>query len=136
MLLQVNDSDYDIHTTVKETCGNEYTLINRIVKNNFGSSKYKLLELSPIKFNLDIKNYTDSVYLNFDLRDKGIVFFFRFKNTEYVELCPYYKLSLQSNDDSFVIQTDQNIYKFKILNKKKHKSFLLKLYEFKSKKNK
>tara|TARA_B100000925_G_scaffold287976_1_gene268167 strand:+ start:1515 stop:1925 length:411 start_codon:yes stop_codon:yes gene_type:complete len=136
MLLQVNDSDYDIYTTIKENCGNEYTLINRIAKNNFGSSKYKLLELSPVKFNLDIKNYTDSVYLNFDLRDKGIVFFFRFRNTEYVEFCPYYKLSLQSNDDSFVIQTDQNIYKFKILNKKKHKNFLLKLYEFKSKKNK
>ena len=136
MLLHVNDSDYDIYTTIKETCGNEYTLINRIVKNNFGSSKYKLLEISPIKFNLDIKNYTDSVYLNFDLRDKGIVFFFRFRNTEYVEFCPYYKLSLQSNDDSFVIQTDRNIYKFEILNKKTHKTFLLKLYEFKSKKNK
>ena len=62
-----------------------------------------------------------------------VVFFFRFKNTEYVELYPYYKLSLQSNDNSFVLQTDQNIYRFEILNKKTHKNFILKLYDFKSK---
>ena len=87
MLIQVNDSDYDLNTTINQTCGKEYSFINRILKNNFGSSKYKLLEISPSKFNIDLKNYTDSVYLNFDLRDNGIVFFFRFKNTEYVELC-------------------------------------------------
>ena len=133
MLIQVNDSDYDIYTTINQTCGKEYSFINRILKNNFGSSKYKLLEISPSKFNIDLKDYTDSVYLNFDLRDNGIVFFFRFKNTEYVELCPYYKLSLQSNDNSFVLQTDQNIYRFEILNKKTHKNFILKLYDFKSK---
>ena len=129
MLIQVNDSDYDLNTTINQTCGKEYSFINRILKNNFGSSKYKLLEISPSKFNIDLKNYTDSVYLNFDLRDNGIVFFFRFKNTEYVELCPYYKLSLQSNDNSLCYKQIKT-YRFEIFKQKNTQEFYSQIVRF------
>ena len=131
MLLEVIQKDIDINDFVNDTCGKEFTIINRIVKNNYGSCRYKLLKIKPIKFNIDLEKYTESIYLNFDLRTNGIVFYFRHKNTEYVEFCKFNQFSFQSNDDSFIIQTDTNIYDLKILDKLKHKRFLVRLYKFK-----
>jgi len=136
MLLEVIQKDFDINNIVNDICGKEYTIIDRIVKNNYGSCRYKLLQIKPIKFNIDLENYKESIYINFDLRLKGIVFYFRYKNTEYVEFCRFNQFSFQSNDNSFIIQTDKNIYDFKILDKLNHKKFLIKLYKFKTKSEK
>lgn len=130
MLLEVLQKDFDINDIVNDVCGKEYKILNRIVENNYASCRYKLLQIKPIKFNIDLENYTESIYLNFDLRNNGIVFYFRFRNTEYVEFCKFNQFSFQSNDNSFIIQTDQNIYDFKILDKLNHKKFLIKLYRF------
>ena len=130
MLLEVLQKDFDINDIVNDICGKEYTILNRIVENNYASCRYKLLQIKPAKFNIDLECYTESIYLNFDLRNNGIVFYFRFRNTEYVEFCKFNQFSFQSNDNSFIIQTDQNIYDFKILDKLNHKKFLIKLYRF------
>ena len=134
MLLEVNNSDYDIEYEIRKKCGKQYSIIERIINKNFGSLRYQLMRISNNKFNINIEEYNDTVYLNFDLRAKGIVFFFRYKNTEYVEFCPYYFLTFQSNDSSFIIQTDFYTYNLEILNKNKHKGFILKLYDFLNKK--
>lgn len=130
MLLEVLQKDFDINDIVNDICGKEYTILNRILENNYASCRYKLLQIKPAKFNIDLECYTESVYLNFDLRNNGIVFYFRFRNTEYVEFCKFNQFSFQSNDNSFIIQTDQNIYDFQILDKLSHKKFLIKLYRF------
>ena len=130
MLLEVLQKDFDINDIVNDICGKEYSILNRIVENNYASCRYKLLQIKPAKFNIDLECYTESIYLNFDLRNNGIVFYFRFRNTEYVEFCKFNQFSFQSNDNSFIIQTDQNIYDFKILDKLNHKKFLIKLYRF------
>ena len=130
MLLEVIQKDFDINDIINEVCGKEYTILNRIIENNYGSCRYKLLQIMPIRFNIDLECYTENIYLNFDLRTNGIVFYFRYRNTEYVEFCKFNQFSFQSNDNSFIIQTDQNIYNFKILDKLNHKKFLIKLYRF------
>ena len=130
MLLEVIQKDFDINDIINEVCGKEYTILNRIIENNYGSCRYRLLQIKPLKFNIDIENSTESIYLNFDLRKNGIVFYFRYKNTEYVEFCKFNQFSFQSNDNSFIIQTDKNIYDFKILDKLNHKKFLIRLYKF------
>ena len=132
MLFEVNSEDLDLKKIVKKTCGKEYSILKRILKKNYGSTRYQLVNLYPKHDNINLENYNDIVYLNFDLRDKGIVFYFRYKNTEYIEFCQFHKISFQSNDNSFVLQSDQYIYSFKILKKKEHKKFILKLYEFKN----
>ena len=132
MLFEVNSEDLDLKKIVKKTCGKEYSILKRMLKKNYGSSRYQLINLYPKHNNINLENYNDIVYLNFDLRDKGIVFYFRYKNTEYVEFCQFHKISFQSNDNSFVLQSDHYIYSFKILKKKEHKKFILKLYEFKN----
>jgi len=130
MLLKVIQKYSDIHDIVNESCGKEFTIIERIIKSNYGSCSYKLQQIKPIKFNIDLENYTESIYLNFDLRTNGLVFYFRHKNIEYVEFCRFNHLSFQSNDHSFIVQTDKNIYNFKILDQSNHKKFLTKLYKF------
>ncbi len=134
MLLEVNNEDYDIEYEIKKKCGQQYSIIDRIINKNFGSFRYQLQNISKNKFNINFENYNNTVYLNFDLRDKGIVFYFRYKNTEYVEFCPFYSLTFQSNDSSFIIQTDLYSYTFEIINIKKHKDFIIKLYDFINKK--
>ena len=133
MLLEVNNEDYDIEYEIKKNCGRQYSIIERIIKKNFGSFRYQLSNISKNKFNIIFEKYNNAVYLNFDLRTNGIVFYFRYQNTEYVEFCPFHSLTFQSNDSSFVIQSDVNLYKFKIMNAKKHQNFIIKLYEFKNK---
>ena len=136
MLLEVNNENYDIEYEIRKTCGNKYSIVERIINKNFGSFRYQLLHISKNKYNINIEEYNNTIYLNFDLRFKGIVFYFRYKNTEYVEFCPFHSLSFQSNDSSFIIQTDIYTYTFEIMNKNKHKFFILKLYDFINKKDK
>ena len=133
MLLEVNSDDYDIEHEIKKICGKQYSIIDRIINQNFGSFRYQLLNMSKNKYNINFEEYYNTVYLNFDLREKGIVFYFRYNNTEYVEFCPFYSLTFQSNDMSFIIQSDINSYTFKIMDITKHKKFMIKLYKFKTK---
>ena len=44
------------------------------------------------------------------------------------------KLTIQSSDRIFVIQTDKNLYKFEIINTKNHLSFIKNLFNFKNNK--
>ena len=130
MLYCINDDTIDLDLLIIENCGPSYSIFKRILSKNFGSIRYLLRNIQPKK-KVDINNYSDSIYLNFDLRDKGIVFYFRFMNTEYVEFCNYNRLSFQTSDQIFTLQTDSNIYDFKILNISKHLIFIDRLYKFK-----
>lgn len=135
MLFSVHDDSIDLENLIENRCGRVYSFIERIRKQIFGSSKYELVSIYPEKKNLSIDNYSDSIYLNFDLRLKGLVFYFRYKNTEYVEFCSYNQLSFQTSDNVFTLQTDKYHYKFQIINLKSHYNFLKKLYEHKTSKN-
>jgi len=132
MLLKVNNDYFSLEKIIRDKCGKKYSLLERFFKKNFGSSRYRLINIFPKHKEIDLHNYNDCIFLNFDLRKDGLVFYFRYKNTEYVEFCPFYSLKFQSNDKSFVIQTDKYTYSFEIMNEKKHKDFILNIYKFKN----
>ena len=133
MLIKVNNDSPSLEEMICNKCGKKNTLIDRFLHRNFGTSRYRLVNILPEHKEIDLSNFNDSIFLNFDLRKKGIVFYFRYKNTEYVEACPFYSLTFQSNDKSLVMQTDKYSYSFEILNEKNHKKFILKIYDYKSK---
>ena len=132
MLLDVNSNPYETFKLVNEICGKPFSWLKRIRKNNFGSSKYLLNSINKNKFNINIENYNNTVGVNFDLREKGIVFFFRYNNNEFVEACIYPKITIQSNDNIFVIQTDKNLYKFDVLNTQNHLKFVKNFFNYKN----
>ena len=132
MLLQVNTDEFDLNHEIKKNCGNPISLLNRILYSNFGSSKYKLEKILQSNLAHQNFNFQESIYTNFDLREMGLVFYFRIKNIEFVEFCSYFSVSFQSNDDNFTLQTSTSTYQFKILNKRNHINFLKKLYQKKN----
>ena len=132
MLLDVNSDPSETFKLVDETCGKPFSWLKRIRTNNFGSSKYLLNSINKNKFNIDIENYNNTVGVNFDLREKGIVFFFRYNNNEFVEACIYPKITIQSNDNIFVVQTDKNLYKFDVLNTQNHLKFVKNFFNYKN----
>ena len=133
MLIKVHNDHSTIEEIVSSKCGKKYSIIDRILKKNFGSSRYRLKTIYPQHSEIDLNNYTDSIFLNFDLRNNGLVFYFRYKNTEYLEFCAYHSLTFQTSDTTFVIQTEKFSYNFEIYDIKSHKKFILKIYEFKNK---
>jgi len=132
VLLDVNSDPSETFKLVDEICGKPFSWLKRIRTNNFGSSKYLLNSINKNKFNIDIENYNNTVGVNFDLREKGIVFFFRYNNNEFVEACIYPKITIQSNDNIFVIQTDKNLYKFDVLNTQNHLKFVKNFFNYKN----
>ena len=132
VLLDVNSDPSETFKLVNEICGKPFSWLKRIRTNNFGSSKYLLNSINKNKFNIDIENYNNTVGVNFDLREKGIVFFFRYNNNEFVEACIYPKITIQSNDNVFVIQTDKNLYKFDVLNTQNHLKFVKNFFNYKN----
>jgi len=133
MIYKINKySSQEIKEIISNVCGKKPTFFDRLRKKNFGTTRYLLTDIrttSKIDFEFDNMN---STYLNFDLWNKGIVFYFRFKNSEFIVTCPYYKTSFQSSDDTFTIQSDNIIFDFKILNPSSHMKFIKQLYKFKN----
>ena len=132
MLFDVNSDPSETFKLVDKICGKPFSWLKRIRTNNFGSSKYLLNSINKNKFNIDIENYNNTVGVNFDLREKGIVFFFRYNNNEFVEACIYPKITIQSNDNIFVSQTDKNLYKFDVLNTQNHLKFVKNFFNYKN----
>ena len=134
MIFEVTNDHFDLSNSINNTCGKSFSIIERIINNNYGSTRYRLVAVTCKKYNINLEDYNNDIYLNFDLRKKGIVFTFRYMNTEYLEYCAYYQLSFQSSDNNLVLQTDTNIYSFMILSHKGHKKFIRDLYKFKNQK--
>ena len=132
MLHDVNADPSEIYKLVNQNCGRPYSIIKRFKTQNFGSSKYYLKSISKNNFSIDLSNYNNSIGINFDLRDKGLVFYFRYNNNEYVEACIYPQITIQSNDDIFVVQTDKNLYKFDVLDNKRHLKFIKEFFNYKN----
>ena len=133
MIYKINKySRQEINEIISNVCGKKPTFFDRLRKKNFGTTRYLLTDVrttSKLDFEFDNMN---STYLNFDLWNKGIVFYFRFNNSEFIVTCPYYKTSFQSSDDKFTIQGDNIIFDFKILNPSSHMKFIKQLYKFKN----
>ena len=68
MLFSVNDDSIDLENLIDNRCGRVYSFIERI-KQIFGSSKYELVSIYQKK-KIYLDNFSDSIYLNFDLRLK------------------------------------------------------------------
>ena len=72
MLVQVHNDSQAIENMITNKCGKKFSIIERIIKNNYGTSRYILNDLHPKKSDLDLDNFQDNIFLNFDLRSKGI----------------------------------------------------------------
>ena len=127
MILKTSQNQKKVSDMLVLTCGDSYSLIEKINNNLFGSPKYLVKSISPSKFDLDFVEYTDLVYCSIELRKKGMAMYFRFKNEEYVILSRYNQITYTTNDRSFDLQAGGFLLNLEISNSNNHKKFMTRM---------
>ena len=79
------------------------------------------------------KKNNDLIYFNLELRQKGIVLYFRYKQDEYAIYGRFNQTLFQSSNNVFEIQIGNYIVKSKIQNNIAHHKFIGKFWELKNK---
>jgi hypothetical protein len=133
MLFKKSQDQKKISQKVEEITGTSYSILEIFKEKLDGSPKYQLLDISKNNFDIDIENYTDLVYATIELRKKGLVIYFRYKNEEYQLACHFNQVSYLSNDGKFDLQTDSHQLKLKVKDLKRHHIFIRNWIKCKSK---
>ena len=132
MLFKKSQDQKKISQKVEEISGSSFSVLEILKEKLNGSPKHLLLHINKNDFDIDIENYTDLVYAAIELRKKGIVIYFRYKNEEYQLACNYNQVSYISNDGKFDLQTDSHQLKLKVKDLKRHHLFIRNLIKCKA----
>ena len=133
MLFKKSQDQKKISQKVEEISGATFNILEIFKERLDGSHKHQLQQISKNNFDIDLESYTDLVYATIELREKGIVIYFRYKNEEYQLACNYNRLSYISNDGKFELQTDSHQLKLKVKDLKRHHFFIRNLIKCKAK---
>ena len=131
-MLKTSQNPKETYKTIMSIAGSGLSVIEKFKLNVFGSPKYRIISVLPKNTEIDLENYTDLVYGVFELRKKGLAFYFRYKNEEFVIVSHYNQLSFISNDNLLDFQFSSHSLKLAYENIKSHKKFLSKYYKMKN----
>ena len=130
MLLKTSIDRKQKEIEIDQICGQSFNLLTKFKNQIFGSPKYKIISIYPD--NISLKKNNDLTYFNLELRPKGIVLYFRFKQDEYAIYGRFNQTLLQSSNNIFEIQIGNYIIKSEIQNNISHHKFIGKLWELKN----
>lgn len=132
MILKTSIDSKSKFFQIKEVCGESFNLIEKFSYGVFGSLRYRIKNIFTKTTLSEISNYNSIVYANFEIRKKGLVMFFRFKNDQYAIFGRLNQITFQSSKNKFDIQIENELISLEILNSKKHKSFINNLTKIRS----
>ena len=132
MILKTSQNQKKVNEYLVSNCGKPFSLIEKINKNLFGSPKYLIKSITPLKFGLDFDKYTDLVYCTIELRKKGLAIYFRFKNEEYMILSRFNQVTYISSDNTFDFQAGGFMLNLKIQDSKNHKRFISRMIKYRN----
>ena len=130
MLLKTSIDRKQKEIEIELVCGQSFNLITKFKNQIFGSPKYKIISIFPD--DISFKKNNDLIYFNLELRPKGIVLYFRFKQDEYAIYGRFNQTLFQSSNNVFEIQIGNYIVKSEIQNSIAHHKFIGKLWELKN----
>jgi len=130
MLLKTSIDRKQKEIQIELACGQPFNLITKFKNQIFGSPKYKIISISPD--DISFKKNNDLIYFNLELRPKGIVLYFRYKQDEYAIYGRFNQTLFQSSNNIFEIQIGNYIIKSEIQNNISHYKFIGKLWELKN----
>ena len=130
MLLKTSIDRKQKEIEIEMVCGQSFNLITKFKNQIFGSPKYKIISIFPDDINF--KKNNDLIYFNLELRPKGIVLYFRFKQDEYAIYGRFNQTLFQSSNNVFEIQIENYIVKSEIQNNIAHHKFIGKFWELKN----
>ena len=130
MLLKTSIDKKQKELEIEQGCGQSFNLLTKLKDQIFGSPKYKIISIYPD--NINFKRNNDLIYYNLELRQKGIVLYFRYKQDEYAIYGRFNQTLFQSSNNIFEIQIANYIVKSEIQNNKAHHKFIRKFLELKN----
>ena len=130
MLLKTSIDRKQKEFEIEQGCGQSFNLFTKFKYQLFGSPKYKIISFRPD--NIGFKKNNDLNYFNLELRQKGIVLYFRYKQDEYAIYGRFNQTLFQSSNSIFEIQIGNYIIKSEIQNKIAHHKFIMKFLELKN----
>ena len=130
MLLKTSIDKKQKELEIEQGCGQSFNLLAKLKNQIFGSPKYKIISIYPD--NINFKKNNDLIYHNLELRQKGIVLYFRYKQDEYAIYGRFNQTLFQSSNNIFEIQIANYIVKSEIQNNKAHHKFVRKFLELKN----
>lgn len=130
MLLKISIDRKQKEFEIEQTCGKSFDLLTKFKNQIFGSPKYKIISISPD--DISFKKNNDLIYFNLELRQKGIVLYFRYKQDEYAIYGRFNQTLFQSSNNVFEIQIGNYIVKSEIQNNIAHHKFIGKFWELKN----
>ena len=130
MLLKTSIDKKQKELEIDQGCGQSFNLLAKLKNQIFGSPKYKIISIYPD--NINFKKNNDLIYYNLELRQKGIVLYFRYKQDEYAIYGRFNQTLFQSSNNIFEIQIANYFVKSEIQNNKAHHKFIRKFLELKN----
>ena len=130
MLLKTSIDKKQKELEIEQGCGQSFNLLTKLKNQIFGSPKYKIISIYPD--NINFKKNNDLIYYNLELRQKGIVLYFRYKQDEYAIFGRFNQTVFQSSNNIFEIQIGNDIVKSEIQYTKAHQKFIAKFLELKN----
>ncbi|MFL2563915.1 MAG: hypothetical protein ACJ0QR_01780 [Flavobacteriales bacterium] len=130
MLLKTSIDRKQKEIEIELVCGQSFNLITKFKNQIFGSPKYKIISIFPD--DISFKKNNDLIYFNLELRPKGIVLYFRYKQDEYAIYGRFNQTLFQSSNNVFEIQIGNYIVKSEIQNNIAHHKFIGKFWELKN----
>ena len=131
MFLKTSIDKKQKESEINRICGKSFSLFHKLNHKIFGSPRYKILSLSA---HIDgIKKSNDPIHCNMELRKKGVVLYFRFKQDEFAICGRYNQTVFQSSNNIFEIQIANNSIKAEIHHLKSHHKFIANFFKLKNK---
>ena len=130
MLIKTSIDRKQKEIEIEQKCGQSFNLLTKLKNQIFGSPKYKIISIYPDDINY--KKNNDLIYFNLELRPKGIVMYFRYKQDEYAIYGRFNQTLFQSSNNIFEIQIGNYIVKSEIQNNISHFKFIGKFWELKN----
>ena len=130
MFLKISIDKKQKETEINRICGKSFNLFFKLNHRIFGSPRYKILSLSAHLAGLTKSN--DSIHCNLELRKKGVILYFRFKQDEYAICGRYNQTVFQSSNNIFEIQIANDSIKAEIHDLKSHHKFIANFFKLKN----
>lgn len=130
MLIKTSIDRKQKEIEIEQKCGQSFSLLTKLKNQIFGSPKYKIISIYPD--DICFKKNNDLIYFNLELRPKGIVLYFRYKQDEYAIYGRFNQTFFQSSNNIFEIQIANYIVKSEIQNNIAHHKFIRKFLELKN----
>ena len=130
MLLKTSIDRKQKEIEIEQKCGQSFNLLTKFKNQIFGSPKYKIISIYPD--DISFKKNNDLIYFNLELRQEGIVLYFRYKQDEYAIYGRFNQTLFQSSNNIFEIQIGNYIIKSEIQNNIAHHKFIGKFWELKN----